>query len=326
MVDPSVGPIAGPILLTGAGGDIGIALARVFREALPDTPILGADCDAQAVGAEFVDAFHILPRADAPDYIDALRALIRREEVQLLIPLAENELSRLLAEGCIGGGIEDAQIISANERALSTGLDKFRTAQLLEEAGLPMPQTGIVGEHEPGDFDLIIKPRSGQGSKGLLRLERSGYESVMAQREGDIWQRWLKDESEEYTCGLARFETMPTRSLAFRRTLRGGLTGRGEVIHDPRLTQLCADVAEALDLNGAINIQLRLDAGTPCIFEINPRFSSTVGFRHRLGFRDAVWSIQDSLGLPISAYDPPPEGSRIERVALEVIRPPLPPW
>ena len=312
----------GPILLTGAGGDIGIALARVLREALPDVPIHGADCVPDAVGAEFVDRFHTLPRADQPDYTEALHDLVAREKVSVLIPLAETELARLLAEDLIGARLGDAALVTAYRTALATGLDKFQTAQTLAAAGIAVPESGIVGEHVPGGFDVIVKPRVGQGSKGLLQLTRGAYDDAVEARAGDLWQRWLKDEGAEYTCGIARFPGVPTRSLAFRRSLRGGLTGRGEVVHDARLAGVCEAVAEALDLEGAINIQLRMDGGVPHVFEINPRLSSTVGFRHRLGFHDALWAIQQRLGLPVSGYEAPPAGTRIERVALEVIRPP----
>ena len=186
-----------------------------------------------------------------------------------------------------------------------------------------MPETGIVGEDEPGDFDLIVKPRCGQGSKGLQTVERKDFDMLRNARSGDLWQRWLKDACEEYTCGIARFGSIPTRSLSFRRTLQGGLTGKGEVVHDPKLARVCDDVAKALDLDGAINVQLRIDAGEPTIFEVNPRLSSTVGFRHRLGFCDGVWAIADRLGLAVDTYVPPVAGVRIERVGLEVVRPPV---
>jgi carbamoyl-phosphate synthase large subunit len=38
------------------------------------------------------------------------------------------------------------------------------------------------------------------------------------------------------------------------------------------------------------------------IFEINQRFSSTVLFRHLLGFEDLIWSIEDVLGQEINNY------------------------
>src|SRR3546814_16519316 len=61
------------------------------------------------------------------------------------------------------------------------------------------------------------------------------------------------------------------------------------------IESLCATVARALDLSGSINIQLRLGSRGPMIFEINPRFSSTVVFRHRLGFSDLLWSLQEQI-------------------------------
>lgn len=314
--------IQGPILLTGAGGDIGIALARVLREALPDIAIIGADCDAHAVGAEFVDEFRLLPRADDPEFLTSLEALILEIGAFIVIPLAEAELARLGAQGLVAGELAGAAIITANGKAVRTGLDKLATAQVLGQAGVPVPECGIVAEDAPGDFDCIIKPRSGQGSKGLRFVARDKFDAVADAHRGDLWQRWLKDEASEYTCGVARFGAMATRSLCFRRRLQGGLTGKGEVVHDARLTRLCEQVAQALDLEGAINIQLRMDAGRPVIFEINPRFSSTVGFRHRLGFTDAIWAIEARLGLEIGNYIAPAAGTRIERVAQEVIRPP----
>ena len=54
-------------------------------------------------------------------------------------------------------------------------------------------------------------------------------------------------------------------------------------------------VAEQLDLIGSMNIQLRLTADGPRIFEINPRFSSTVYMRNLIGFSDVIWSVKDTL-------------------------------
>ena len=82
----------------------------------------------------------------------------------------------------------------------------------------------------------------------------------------------------------------------------GGFSGYGEVILNSEIEKLLNIIAEQLLLNGSINVQLIVNEKKPCIFEINPRFSSTVRFRDLLGFRDLIWSIQDKLGLPIDPY------------------------
>jgi carbamoyl-phosphate synthase large subunit len=81
-------------------------------------------------------------------------------------------------------------------------------------------------------------------------------------------------------------------------------------------------IADVVELVGAINVQLRVDAEGPKVFEINPRFSSTVGFRDRLGYRDFVWSVMARKGLAIGDYIPPAVGTRIYRGTSLFVVPP----
>ena len=43
-----------------------------------------------------------------------------------------------------------------------------------------------------------------------------------------------------------------------------------------------------------MNIQLRLTAQGSRVFEINPRFSSTVLMRHRLSLSDVLWAVDEA--------------------------------
>jgi carbamoyl-phosphate synthase large subunit len=67
-------------------------------------------------------------------------------------------------------------------------------------------------------------------------------------------------------------------------------------VHD-NFVEIGIKIAKKLELNGSINIQLRLHEGLPYIFEINPRFSSTVFIRSELGFNDVAWSLGDKTTL-----------------------------
>ena len=55
------------------------------------------------------------------------------------------------------------------------------------------------------------------------------------------------------------------------------------------IEKLAKQVAELFELRGYINIQLKRKAGCLYVFEINPRISGTVMFRHMLGFEDLLW-------------------------------------
>ena len=129
-------------------------------------------------------------------------------------------------------------------------------------------------------------------------------------------QEEVGDAGQEYTCGVFR-ALGQTRVIAFRRHLAGGITHRGQVVEHAEIIKVCERIAEAADLIGALNVQLRLQHDRPSVFEINPRFSSTVLFRHMLGFTDVLWWLDALDGVPPAPY-PTPVGTHIYRTGLEV--------
>jgi len=310
-------PLVRTLLLTAGGGDIALSIARFMREDGLAERIVAADARDDHAGYAVHDANHVLPRADDPAYTAALSALIEREQADIAVPLADAELARLLQDGLRQSGLP---LVMANDEAIAAGLDKWITYQTLRQHDVPTPETGIIGHTDPDRWPCIVKPRRGQGSKGLALVKQEEWPRIRDERAGDLWQRWLSDDEAEYTCGLFRAPGTPLRTISFRRKLQGGLTGFAETVIDPEIEEVLQRVADAVDLRGSINVQLRKDSGKPYVFEINPRFSSTVGFRHRIGFKDFLWSMEDRLGRPHGSYAAPPEGVRIYRISHEVVR------
>ena len=71
-------------------------------------------------------------------------------------------------------------------------------------------------------------------------------------------------------------------------------------INNREVLEICKTVAKNIDLQGSMNIQLRITKSGPTIFEINPRFSSSVLMCHRLGFCDLLWTLSEARGLPVN--------------------------
>jgi hypothetical protein len=61
-----------------------------------------------------------------------------------------------------------------------------------------------------------------------------------------------------------------------RAVIRAGVVDRGRTVRDANLMALGMDCAKAIRAVGAINIQCRVVAGVPTVFEINPRFSGGI--------------------------------------------------
>jgi carbamoyl-phosphate synthase large subunit len=110
----------------------------------------------------------------------------------------------------------------------------------------------------------------------------------------------LEPADREVTCAVYRKRDGEVLSLLMLRRLTGGFTGWARIIDDEQTSQMCARIAVGLDLRGSMNVQLRLTDKGPRVFEINPRFSSTVLMRHRMGFSDVLWAIEEAEGKTVS--------------------------
>jgi carbamoyl-phosphate synthase large subunit len=304
------------ILVTGSGGDIGYSIGKLLLKERLASHVIGSDVRAIHAGISLFHHCITLPSAHEPRYVEVLATATDQLGIDIVIPTSEPELRRLLSEG-LPTKIGNASVLTANSRAVAVGLDKYKTNAVLGAAGIPVPWTVPVSEGDPPDLPCILKPRRGSGSISVVLVESLNDARFFAKgREDHVWQQFLPGE--EFTCGLFRSSTGEVRTLSLRRKLRGDVTGEAEVVADLSIEVLLRRVASALDLVGSINVQLRLTEDGPFVFEINPRFSSTVLFRHLLGFKDVLWCLEDLSGV-VSQYIPPQRGTRIFRVFDEVV-------
>jgi carbamoyl-phosphate synthase large subunit len=206
----------------------------------------------------------------------------------LIIPTSEPELRFLLKEKMLDN-VDGIPLLMANEKALLVGFDKLNTARFLESAGLLYPWTKIVCRGQPDSLPCIIKSRVGAGGKDVSLVQSDMVQLYSCTRPNDIWQEYLQPDDQEFTCGVYRSSDEKIRSIIFKRKLNAGITVYGEVVENDQIEKLLAGVAKELNLIGSINVQLRFTERGPIIFEINPRFSSTVVFRHLVGFKDLIW-------------------------------------
>ena len=307
------------ILVTGCGGDIGLGLGRIIRMSSLSESVIGCDVHINHPGDSVFDKCCLISKADSPFYFEELIYLCKKNAVDLIIAASEPELRCFLYKG-IEESIGQIPIIMANKKSLEVGFDKLKTVEFLKSESLSYPWTKIVRQGPPEELPCIIKSRTGSGSKSVHLLEEEELIDYFIRKYPDnIWQEYLEPDDQEYTCGLYRSQSKDIRTIIFKRVLAGGRTGYGEVVENSDINNLLIHIAEGLDLKGSINVQLRLTWRGPVVFEINPRFSSTVVFRHLLGFTDLIWSIYEKAGLPLPDYTSSKTGIRFYRGDREII-------
>ena len=293
------------ILVTGCGGDIGQSIGKILLESFKEAELYGIDISDKNAAKFIFPNFQKAPKVTEEGYIDFIKNFVRNNAIDVVIPIAEPELREYSLHGWDFDTI-GAKVITANHNALAVGFDKMATVNFLEKNGFTYPVTRVVSNNcDYPVLPVVFKSRTGSGSKSVVVAEDiKSFEFFKEKYETEdfIIQEFIPAEEGEFTCGLFRSRGGEIRSIVFRRELTGGYSGYGEIVESDAITSLLKNIAISLDLRGSINVQLRLKDGNPYIFEINPRFSSTVYFRHLFGFEDVVWSLADLLEQHIPLY------------------------
>jgi len=293
------------LLITAIAGDVAQAIAQIVRETFPDWRILGCDIHFRHGAALFVDEWSVAPRADSINYQLWIESQIKKKKVDICLPMSEAELLYFTKAGI--RNVADTLFVMPNAQAIEVGCDKLTTARFLMSVGCPAPWTIPASEcNDETPIPCVIKPRRGAGSKDVFICNTMKEARFFSERYPDsILQELLLPEDQEVTCAIYRTLDGRIAVLQLLRKLAGGSTVWAKVIDNPEIQNQCRHLASKLELRGSINVQLRVTNQGPRIFEINPRFSSTVRIRHIMGFTDIIWALKEITGDKIELVSPP---------------------
>jgi len=288
------------VLITAASRRV--PLIQAFSQALKRLGLRGnvitTDMNSLSPGLYFGSNHYIVPLTTDPQYIPIVKSICFRERIHLLIPTIDDELP------LFGRHAEDFEAMGIRVSVSSerTGLicnDKYSTAQFLRGKGIPFAETWL-----PQDLDiprlkypLFLKPRTGRGSVGAFPIKNEKELHFFLEYVPDpVVQQYLSGK--EYTVDLlADFRGRVISAVPRERmVVRSGVTDRGKTFNHPGMIQLAVRAAEALEIRGAANIQMKLDQEKATIFEINPRFSGGIPLTIAAGADFPAWLIEMSCG------------------------------
>ena len=289
------------VLVTGAGGPSGISILRDM--AGEPVTMLAADIDPYAAGLYLVGADEraLLPRGDDPAFASTLLDLCRRWEVDVVIPTVDSELlpvARMRDQYDAAG----TTIVGASVATLEACLDKAALARLCDPV-VRVPRTQVVDEA----FDaaavalpVIVKPRSGSGSRGIRLVERVAKLEALP-RDGTLLVQEHLPGAEFSLDVLARADGRVVGVVPRERLkVDSGIAVTGRTLHDDALEDFARQVAEAIGLTTVANVQVKQDAaGMPALLEVNPRFPGTMPLTIAAGIDMPRLAIGEALGTPI---------------------------
>lgn len=291
-------------MITAANGDLGEAVAGVIKDIDRNSIIIGTELKRQKPASHYCDYVKMVPKGSDEQYISAIEALVEADEIDFIIPCSEPEVLRFseLNEDSVLA----SKVVQPNQMFVPIFSDKYETFKWLSGNGFRTPRTWLPNgnvEREKLAFPLLAKPRSGSGSSGIFKIECIEMYDAIAKQYGDgyVIQELIAVQDSEYTCALYAGK-QELRSLILHRRLDAGRTVEATVASNIEIETTLRRLATSIQLNGLINVQLMLTNNGPVIFEINPRVSSTVLMRHRLGFQDLKWELQKRSSIAIDNY------------------------
>jgi len=267
-------------------------IADFFREHLaPGDRIIGTSNNPWTPGFAQCDEGVLMPPIASDEYIPAVLDTCKRYEARALFSFYDPDVARLAPEVSTFTEIGVSAFIPG-ENAAIIGFDKWRTFQVLREAGFLVPDTWIdldlaiealsIGKLS---FPVIVKPREGFGSANTFmarnELQLRAFFSV-SQRM--LIQQFIEGE----TFDVETFSDLSGQVLqvvVWRKWMsRLGETEQASTVLDPELLDIGKRLAEAVGNVGPMDADLfRTADGRVWVLELNLRFGGGYPVSHLAG-------------------------------------------
>lgn len=300
------------VLVTGSGG-----AGTLGREIIKAFSMLDNEYELIATNSNPIDLSINndiktikIPEAISVQFIEKLLEICKKENVQAIAPGSEPE-TQILSQNSQLFSENNVTVLTNRYELVKLCSDKLSLSKFLKSNGIKTPKTFSYKEisfSEISTFPVLIKPRSGSGSRNVFfaqDLEELSFFTHYLQKQKiePIIQEYIPGIDNEYTIGILYSDHGKLKtSIAMRRNLHSGLSTRSimksnqnePLIISSGISQGFFDdfteiraksekIADILKSDGPLNIQCRLQNNELYVFEINPRFSGTTSARALIG-------------------------------------------
>jgi carbamoyl-phosphate synthase large subunit len=259
------------ILLTAIGGPAAICFAKSLH-GTPGVRLVGVNAEEEMVGSRFIDGFHLVPLADDPAYLDAIKTIVRDEKIDYVVPFVDEELV-VLGENAATLG---CNVLVSPQRTIEHTNDKALAYDVLSDF-LPRRFTKTMAE-----YPLFAKPKIGRGSKGVVVVQTAEQLATLPE-DSYLFQELL--EGPEVTVD-AFFDSSGKLILTvprIRARIDQGISVEGEVFESAELDALIGGIANVLKFVGPVNLQFMRGKDGYKLIEINARASGGTGITMNAG-------------------------------------------
>ena len=321
------------LLLTGAGSAATSNLMRSLRAGYRSLTIVGCHSDRFLLKKSAADRNYLVPALTHPGYFRALRRVIAREHVDLLIPTTDAEVHAFTRARVK----LPCRRFLPRKAVVDLCQDKYRLNMVLRSRGVPAPATYPVSSLRSLEAIFTRLPRepvwcrvrSGSGSTGAIPVMRPeqarSWIAYWSEMRGVPATSFILSEylpGRDFSCqAVWKAGTLVLVKTCERLSYFGGggnpsgtssISQLAKTVFAPEVVAVCTAAIRAIDphASGTFNFDLRENSrGVPCLTEINAgRFPSGTNIFDLTGRSNlAATFVRVALDEPVrlrETYDP----------------------
>lgn len=248
--------------------------------------VIATDMSNLAPAIYEADKYYIVPKMTAPEYLDVVLDICKKEEITGVLSLIDPELS-LLAENREKFEAIGTTVIGSSYTLCEMSLDKFQMYSWLKTHGYRcaksyMDKDAFFADVDAGviTYPVFVKPARGSASISISKVyDRETVELLFAHEDGLMIQEFLDGQE----IGADVYIDMVSHEVVSIFTkkklkMRAGETDKAVSFKDEKLLGLIEQFVKEAGYSGQIDIDIFDVNGEYYISEVNPRFGG--GYPH----------------------------------------------
>lgn len=262
-------------------------VVQYFKKELTDKGrVVATDCSNLAPAVYEADAFYLVPRITAPDYLDVVLGICEKEKITGVFSLIDPELSLLAKERERFLAVGTTPIVSDYD-LVETCFDKYRMFEMLTKMQIPTAKCYADKEsfykaEEAGEisYPVFVKPVRGSASIHINKVGSKKEIEVLCDLYDDLMIQEYMDGTEYGADVYVDMLSGKCTDIFVKKKIkmRAGETDKSVSFKDEKLFALIRDFAEKCGFRGMIDIDIFEIGGVYYISEVNPRFGG--GYPH----------------------------------------------
>ena len=324
------------VLVTACGAQFMPGLADCLKDnGERNIRIVGVDMAFDPTVLQMVDAFYQVPSATAPDYVDRLLEICKKEKVDVVLPFMSAELLPLFDRK---NDFEKIGIkVSVSDReSVEITTNKYRFYEFLKTHNLPVHRFALVRIADDllpaceacgyPENAVCVKATELSGSRGIriVKPDVSRFDLLFHEKPNSFFTTM-----EDLLATLHERDEMPEMmAMEFLPGMEGSvdlIAENGEILYMgyrestvnlhsipqagvlkdyPEAYDIARKVVKALNFTGSADLDFKDDGnGHPVLMEINPRIAATMRIFKEGGMNLPYLRIKHLLGETLPKVD-----------------------